>query len=207
MGTRRVTLGIVSLLIVSGCATVESGSPVAKDPPSTGNTVPTETTEAPVTTEPETPSVNRPKPVDLTTIDICQVVGKLPLRDYELDGDRPPIGGESSIFPGSKDCFAGGITNNVSLLVVAVTSQGAQSFVDGANVAGKADSVVAGYPLTVLTPGNPDSCFGVLDVHDGQMLYLSYGLSSPTQQPVTPQPELCRTVPKIAEAAVGVLAS
>ena len=197
-------VGVLVGLVVAGCSNAESGTPVAGDPPATaGSTTGPGTTGQSTSDTP--PPVDRPRPIDLSTVDICQVVGGLPLRDYRLDGDRPPLAGESDLFPGSRDCFANGIRDNVSLLVIAVTTEGARSFVDSANVTAATDSVAAGYPLTVLTPSNPATCLGVLDVHDGQMLYLSYGVGSPLEQPLTPQADLCRTVPSIATAAVGAL--
>jgi hypothetical protein len=217
MPTQRTVLAslaavlAVAGLVAAGCSTAEPGAPVAADPPVTSESSAepepvTEQESTEETTSEETPPpVSRPKPIDLATIDVCAVVAALPLREYRLDGDRPPIGGESSLFPGAKDCFAGGIRNNLSLLVVAVTGEGARSFVDSAGVAARTETVAAGYPLTVLTPRAPSSCFGVLDVHDGQMLYISYGLGNPADQPVTPQDRLCRTVPAIATAVVGAL--
>ena len=217
MPTQRIVLASLAFvlavagLVTAGCSTAEPGTPVAAGPPLTGesSTEPEPATEPEsteeTTSEEEPPPVSRPKPIDLAKIDICAVVAALPLREYRLDGDRPPLGGESSLFPGAKDCFAGGIQHNLSLLVVAVTGEGARSFVDSANVAAKTETVAAGYPLTVLTPRAPASCFGVLDVHDGQMLYISYGLGNPNDQPVTPQDRLCRTIPALATAAVGAL--
>lgn len=210
MSTLRIALTSLALACllgaVAGCSAAEPGTPVA------GVTV---TGEQPTEPEPpaeptasspgQTPSVDRPKPIDLTTVDVCQVLAGLPLADYGLDTDRPPLAGDSSLFPGAKDCFANGITNNVSLLMVAVTDQGAAEFAEFANVAGKTETVAAGYPLTVLTPQAPASCLGVLDVNDGQMLYLSYALANPNDQPVTPQAQLCAAVPTIAAAAVGAL--
>jgi len=187
-------------LLAASCSSSESGSPSAQDPAATS-----ERTTEPEPSTPDAPSIDRPEPIDLTTVDVCQVMSALPLRDYRLDADRPPLAGESDLFPGAKDCFAGGRSNNVSLLIVAVTSQGASSYVDTANVAARSDTSAAGYPLTVLTPENPASCIGIVDVHDGQLLYISYALNSPVEQPVTPQPELCRTVPAIATAAIGAL--
>jgi hypothetical protein len=218
MPTQRIVLAALALagLVATGCSTPEPGTPVAGEPGPASEPAPEPTLEPTLepTPEPTTltsapseapPPVDRPRPIDLTTVDVCQVVAALPLRDYGLDGDRPPLAGDSSLFPGARDCFANGIRNNVSLLVVAVTDQGAQPFAESANVAAKTVTVAAGYPLTVLTPRAPASCLGVLDVHDGQMLYLSYGLGSPNAQPVTPQARLCRTIPAVAAAAVGAL--
>ncbi|GAB3433255.1 DUF3558 family protein [Actinophytocola sediminis] len=213
MPTQRIVLTslLVGLLGVVGCSSAERGTPVADDPPATSEQPesPAESTEpsTPPSTPPadDAPPVDRPKPIDLTTVDICQVLAALPLPTFKLDGDRPPLAGESSLFPGAKDCFVNGIEHNVSLLVVAVTDQGAKDFTEFANVAAKSDTEAAGYPLTVLTPQAPANCMGVLDVHDGQLLYLSYGLGNPAGQPATPQADLCRTVPEIATAVVGAL--
>lgn len=202
---RTPWIALVALLLVAGCSRAESGEPTAGDEPVTTETETATATETePPTDEPTAPSVNRPRDVDLAAVDICQVVGTLPLRDYGLDGDRPPVGGNSSLFPGSKDCFAGGIQNNLSLTLVAVTTEGADSFVDSANAEAAASSA-AGFPLTVLKPRNPANCFGVVDVADGQFLYLAYGLGSPGQQPATPQTTLCSAVPTIATAAIGAI--
>jgi Protein of unknown function (DUF3558) len=201
MRTPRIALA--SLLLLAACSTAEPGEPIAGDPPATTET-PTGTETATPTEQTVPPSASRPRELDLAAVDICQVVGKLPLREYRLDGDRPPIGGTSAVFPGAKDCFAGGIKNNLSLTLIAVTSEGAESFVDGANAEPSA-STAAGFPLTVLKPANPANCFGVVDVADGQLLYVAYGLASPGQQPVTGQDKLCSTVPVIAEAAITAI--
>jgi len=55
----------------------------------------------------------------------------------------------------------------------------------------------------VLKPSDPNSCFGVLDVNDGQLLYISYGLNMFGEDPVTPQERLCQAVPAIATAALA----
>lgn len=194
-----VAAGVVVAVLTAGCSTAQPGTPVAGDPPVTGE--PAEP-QPPTSPPAEEPTVDRPRPIDLTRVDVCQVVAALPLRDYGLDGDRPPLAGNSGLFPGAKDCFANGVENNLSLLVVAVTDQGVSAFAETATVAARSATVAAGYPLTVLTPRAPGSCIGLLDVHDGQMLYISYALGSPTERPVTPQARLCRTIPAIAAAAV-----
>jgi hypothetical protein len=203
---RTLRIALASLLLVVGCSTTEPGEPAAGDDPATTTTEqPGEPTE-PGETSSQAPSEGpkRPREVDLTTIDVCQLVAKIPLRKYGLDGDRPPLGGTSAIFADAKDCFAGGIRNNLSLTFIAVTKQGAGGYVDTAN-AEVSDFDAQGFPLSVLKPAAPANCFGVLDVHDGQFLYIAYGLGSPAERPVTPQDELCETVPKIAASAVAAL--
>ncbi|MPZ80591.1 MAG: DUF3558 domain-containing protein [Actinophytocola sp.] len=202
MRTLRIVLA--SLLLVAGCSSAEPGEPTVGD--ATTSTT-TDRTDEPTGTSESTEtgtSVDRPREIDLKAVDICQVVAKLPLKSYGLDGDRAPLGGDSTIFPGSKECFANGIEKNLSLTLVAVTNEGAESFVESAN-ADITSGEAAGFPLAVLKLAQPANCFGVLDVHDGQFIYVSYGLSNPAEQPATPQDQLCRTVSTIATATIGAL--
>ena len=137
-------------------------------------------------------------------VDVCTLVGSLPLATFGLDQGRAPVGGPSTAFPGAQDCFANGIAANLGLTLVAVADQGAAEFADGSN-AEIAETKVDGFRLYVLKPPAPDSCFGALDVNSGQLLFVNYGLSSPAGQPVTPQETLCGRVPEIAGAALARL--
>lgn len=193
---RRLLVPLLALLL-AGCATTSPGTPTA------GNRVTETTTTA---SDPSTTtSANRPRNIDLAAVDVCQVVTALPRATYGLDTARPPLPGDSSTFPGSKDCFANGVQQNLSLLVVAVVDTGVPEYLDGANASiDQADA--NGFPLYVLTTrASPDSCFGALDVNDGQMLFINYGLATPGGQPATPQPTLCQRVPDIARAALAQL--
>lgn len=134
-------------------------------------------------------------------LDVCELVEGLPLATFGLDQDRPPTGGDSTLFPGAQDCFANGIAANLGLTLVAVADEGAAEFVDVAN-AEVTETDLGGFTLYVLKPPNADSCFGALDVADGQLLYVNYGLGVPGVDPVTPQATLCERVPGIASAAL-----
>lgn len=187
---RRLLL--VTGLLLAGCTATEPGTP-------------TETTSEPTTTTTITTTTpDRPRVLDMAAVDVCGLVGSLPLATFGLDQGRAPTGGESSSFPGSQDCFANGIAANLGLTLVAVVDQGAAEYIDGAN-AEVSESDVEGFPLYILKPPAPDSCFGALDVADGQMLYVNYGLSAPGSEPVTPQETLCERVPQIAAAALAKL--
>jgi hypothetical protein len=187
---RRLLL-VTGLLLAAGCTAAEQGTATG------GQTTTTTTTTT--TTETRT----HPREINLTNVDVCELVGSLPLGTFGLD-ERPPTGGESSSFPGSQDCFANGIAANLGLTLVAVVDEGAADYAGSAN-AEVSETEVDGFPLYVLTPQVPDSCFGALDVADGQMLYINYGLSAPAEQPVTPQATLCARVPEIAAAAITLL--
>lgn len=189
---------VFACLLLAGCTTADPGTPTpadrTSDRPSETNTT---------TTKSSAPS--RPRNIDLATVDICQVVTGLPRADLGLDTDRPPLPGDSNLFPGSKDCFNNGTAANLALTLVAVVNQGAAAYLDGANA--DIDRTDAnGFPLYVLTTeASPQSCFGVLDVNDGQMIFINYGVASSSSQPATPQSTLCERVPEIAKAALALL--
>jgi len=193
---RRLLL--VTGLLLAGCTATETGTPTTGDRP-TGQTK-EQTTEQTTTTTTEATEA-RPRDLDMARLDVCGLVGALPLATFGLDQGRPPTGGESTSFPGSQDCFANGIEANLGLTLVAVVDEGAAEYADSVN-AEVSETEVDGFPLYVLTPTVPDSCFGALDVADGQMLYVNYGLSAPGTEPVTPQATLCERVPRIAAAAL-----
>src|SRR5262245_50022160 len=106
---------VLLFLLLTGCTTVEPGSPAAGDERPSSVT-PTTSTE---------PSADRPKDIDLAAVDLCAVLAAIPRATFGLDTDRPPLAGESSIFPGSKDCFANGVQANLRLLAVAALDEGA----------------------------------------------------------------------------------
>jgi hypothetical protein len=136
---------------------------------------------------------------------MCQVLKQVRPQDFGIDFDGDGLGGESDVFPGSKDCFADGIEANLGLTLTAVTSDGFDSYTGSVN-ADITPGQAAGYPLAVLrSRRSANSCFAVVDVADGQMLHVNLGVTNEGRQPVTPQDTLCQTVPKIAEAAMAVL--
>ncbi|HEV7647526.1 MAG TPA: DUF3558 family protein [Actinophytocola sp.] len=204
--TRISGIALASLLLVAGCSTTEAGKPTAGDtsPTTTDRTdEPTETTTT-TSIEPSRESPQRPKNIDLTPLDICGVLNKVPVRRYGLDG-RAPVGGTSSLFPGNKDCFSGGIDNNLGLTLIAVRDKDAGEFVQTAN-AEVTEFDAEGYPLYVLrNSASAYTCFGVLDVHDGQFVWIAYGMGNPADRPVTPMAKLCKTVPLIAASTVSAL--
>ena len=193
---RRLLL--VTGLLLAGCTTGQAGTPTGDGEPTTTTT--TTTTTATTTSE----AAARPRDIDMAGVDVCELVAALPLATFGLDQNRPPTGGNSTFFPGSKDCFANGIEANLGLTLTAVVDQGAKEYAEGAG-AETSETDVEGFPLYVVTPPNPDSCFGLLDVADEQMLYINYGLSAPGTEPVTPQDTLCTRVPQIARAALAKL--
>ncbi len=192
------SLGLAGLLLVAGCTATSPGTPVAGDDPAATSTTTTTSTTAETTTA----TATRPRDIDLAGVDVCPLLGKLPLADYGVDPART-VGGESSVFPGSRDCFANGDAN-LGLTLVAVVGENARDYVDGAR-AEVEETTANGFPVYVLRPAEQSSCFGAVDVHDEQMVFVNYGVPLPDEQPVTPQDTLCERVVQIASATITQL--
>jgi hypothetical protein len=199
-GLASIAAAAVVAVAVAGCGNPQPGRPVAAaavtttdEPTTTGRTVTTTTTT----------SVSRPKPLDMRAVDPCALLRDMRPADFGIDMKDAGIGGESSIFPGSKDCFTFGHEAHTGLGLTAAVNQGFDSYV-GAVRATIARSDLAGYRFAQVRPANPESCFAVVDVNDGQLLYLS--TISGAIDPVTPQDTLCGLLPTAAGAALRVLA-
>lgn len=186
---------VLGVLLLAGCSSTETGSPTP------GETTTTTTSGSEQTTT-TTKAAGRPEDLDISGVDVCQVLGVLPVADWGIAAGSQQ-GGESSLFPGSQDCYGQG--DNIGLTLTAVKDRGAADYAEGA-MAEVTETDVDGYALYVLKPGDPAACFGALDVHDGQMLFLNHGVNIPDQEPVTAQDTLCQRIPEIAKAALAALA-
>lgn len=178
------------LLLLAGCSVPSAGTPVAGEAPAATATTTTTTT------------AERTGEIDLTGVRVCPLLGALPLASYGVDPART-VGGESSIFPGSPDCFVNG-GSNLGLTLVAVVDQGATEYLDGAR-AEVTETDTNGFPVYVIRTAEPSSCFGAIDVADQQMIFINYGVVAPDRQPVTTQDTLCARVAEIAGATITQL--
>jgi hypothetical protein len=204
---RTLRIAFASLLLVAGCSTIESGEPKAIDDPATETGEPTgtaePTTESGEPTSSTTEGPKRPKDIDVSAIDPCTVVKKLPTRSYGLDGK--PYGGKGYVSPGAKDCGVTGFDTNVSLLITLVPDMGASEYIE-AEPAKLTEYDAQGFPLSVLDRQRlPLTCLGALDVHDGQFILITYGASSEDRQPRMPKAKACTTVTMIAASVVSAL--
>ncbi|MFC7624541.1 DUF3558 domain-containing protein [Microlunatus sp. GCM10028923] len=184
-----IALGLLVALI--GC----TPSGPAAQPPTTGDSAPP---EAP-------PKVERPKNLDMAKADPCELVDGLPRKTFGLDDRKGLADDDSAVFPGNPSCFTLGFRTNLGLSVVTVSTEGVTSYIESVNVY-PTPVTVKGYPAYVLAPERqPENCYGVVDVNDGQLLYLSYGLNIPDEEPITPQQKLCEQVPQLAEELLAGL--
>lgn len=208
MRISRVSILVAAAIGLAACSGTEGGSPTAQTTDQTETAGATGTTTEPSESSPTAPSsestANRPKDLDLAGVDVCGLFKRMPIKEFGVKGPSAPVGGESTSFPGSQDCYTSGGDTNLGLLLTAVSDEGMDDYVGSVN-ATVTRSQAAGYPLAVLRPADTRSCFGAVDVADGQMLYINYGLADLTGKPVTPQDRLCAAVPKIAKAALDAL--
>lgn len=203
MRSSRLLLAATCLALLAGCSEASPGSPVAagtseRPPTSTSDT---ETSSEP-TSKPPT-SGNRPKAIDMAAVDPCTVYRSVRPSEFGIDGEMR--GGTSSVFPGSKDCFATGLKANIDFGLTAVVSEGFDSYAASINPdkATVTEGEVAGFRMALIKPKRPASCFVAVDVNDGQMLYLVVGTG--VGEPPTPQEKMCGLLPGIAESAMKAL--
>ncbi|RZS41358.1 uncharacterized protein DUF3558 [Herbihabitans rhizosphaerae] len=208
--SRRVTAAVLAgtALTLGACSDDKggTGSPSPTSPTSatggaTSATDPT-TSGAPTSAN---PPVNRPKPLDMRAVDPCRVLAATPLR--ELGIDKAPETRESvQPFPQAKACAAqasaGTPKFGLGLMVLPVTDRSAADYVKYTREAGAEvqPMQVAGYPGYLIKPTNRIRCDVVVDVADGQLLYVQHTDVSVPQK--VPQATLCQSVVPNAEAAV-----
>lgn len=184
MGPRRGAFALLALALVGLAGCTQAG----QQPPASS---------APAT---EPPAVVRPKKLDMAKADPCRLVDGLPRRTFGLDDRKGVADDDSAVFPGNPSCFTLGFRTNLGLSVVTVSTEGVTSYIESVKVY-PTPVTVKGYPAYVLAPEQqPENCYGVVDVNDDQLLYLSYGLNIPDGEPITPQQVLCQRIPELAEA-------
>ncbi|SDI62815.1 Protein of unknown function [Actinokineospora alba] len=207
MGTNAARLAVSSVTAFAALALTACSEPTPAPVTTTPKTSEsTETTDKPSPTKKTTapPKVDRPADKDLSAVNPCDVMNTLKLSDYGMDNQVPGFQKESSIFPGSQGCTAAGITSNLTVGIESVVTQGMKSWVEGAN--GETKQIkIEGYPAATVAPKRGISCYAVVDTKDGQMMFFQLLVSNDSRQPVTPQPELCTRVVKMAEAGMKVV--
>ena len=145
--------------------------------------------------------MNRPKKIELTGQDACRLGRKLPLAELGFDAAKVSGPSPSGSFPGNKECLFNGLAGGPTLLVTPVTNEGMDSYLPTT-----ADQVtqieIDGFPGAVVKPlRTKTTCFGVVDVADGQLLSVKVGSAL---GPEGLQDKYCAAIPRVASAAVAV---
>ena len=150
-------------------------------------------------------TATRPASIDLRDVDPCALVDGLDKPALGLD-ERAAITQKLPLLPDSKACFVSGAETNTSLAVGVVRGAGVGEFVQ--LTPGESDPLTAaGYPGVEVVPSGIGSvCLGAVDVADGQFVYLKVAAANPVVTPLPSVDELCRTLPRAADAVITALA-
>ncbi|MDX8049132.1 DUF3558 domain-containing protein [Lentzea sp. BCCO 10_0798] len=195
---RRLAVPFLLAAVLAGCSTPTPGKPSASD----------QTGSAPATgTSAGTAPVNRPKSVDLLTLDPCSLItpekkAALGLRKVE-PGTPLPVYGE-----GSKRC--NGVYAEIKYLAdIHTLVNGGVDRLKRTTGESKLTSLqVAGYPAYLTqreAPGGAPVCEVYIDAHEGQLLLVDAG-GMFSEKSATPE-GACTQAKALAEAVATELAT
>jgi Protein of unknown function (DUF3558) len=195
---------VASVFVLGACSEAEPGT--ATPAPGAVPTAGQESSGSPVASAGSSPSstVNRPREIDLTGVDACELGQKMPLAQLGFRTDNVDEATPSGSFPGNKECVFLGVNDGPSLLVSPVTNEGMAHYLTTI-VDDVTHLEAAGFPAIVVKPKRTQTaCFGVVDVADDQLLSVKVSQSI---GPAPTQDSLCALIPAIAAAAVTAAGS
>lgn len=192
--------GLLSI-VVSSCTDSAQGQPTAATSvPSAGST----TTESTTTSRVLPP---RPRDIDLTGTDPCEMLTKDQAREmtYDKGYQRPPMHDTNDV-TGAPDCSFSSSTSGHGLLIAAVTTEDASVWLtnpDRETVDPPQKTTVVGFPALRFEPKPtddlPDNCHLIIDVHDGQ--YIDIFVNDLNGDPAPPS-TYCAEADKVAPLAI-----
>ncbi|CRK60437.1 hypothetical protein [Alloactinosynnema sp. L-07] len=184
---------------MTACTTIDP-TPTPVPQPTTSASEPTSTTKKTTAK----PTKARPANKDISAVQPCQVAAVVKAPEFGINPEVDGRASDSGSFPGSKGCTVVGFKANLTVGVETVVSQGLDEWTDGI-VGTVTPFTVEGYPAALVHTKKTVSCFAVVDVNDGQMMFFQLLVGSPDRQPVTSLDELCAKVRKIAESGTKVV--
>lgn len=196
-------------LVAAGCTSSRAGTPhVASGSASTSASV-----SEPAATGSSQSSADRPKPLDLTGIDPCQLLVAQQLAPFAVDRPaRPGAAGANSLLAGSPGCTFGSGAEETGFLVLASTAVGLSDLLSKIKPNPSRQTVsVKGYPAAqeegeLSAPERGSGvCFVDVDVADGQLLEVQFSQISATPEKRLPIETLCANARQVAEAALTTL--
>ena len=175
------------LVVVGACATPVPGTPAPTPPP---------------------PAMSpRPRDIDVSGILPCELL--TPAQQAELGFDSEPRldSGTDALFGTGRTCLISRRRTSPAFFAsITLTAEfGIERFSDPAVVSGTESIEVAGFPavLSPPPPAMPDNCLVAVDVSPGQMVGVQ--LSDGGSEQGYPLDQLCRDVPRYAEAVMETL--
>jgi hypothetical protein len=197
-----LTIAVLASALVAGCTTSQAGTPRASvSEPGSGTS-----------SAGTSPTVARPKPLDLHEADTCRLLTDQRLT--ALSVDRAPSPGqalEGSLLAGSPGCSFLSLGRQYGFLIVASTQMGLAEFIERTGSRPSQRIEVKGYPA-ISEEGNRSApergngaCFVNVDVADGQLLQVQFSQIAASQDKRLPIETLCAKAAEVAEAAVTTL--
>ncbi|SDN28840.1 DUF3558 domain-containing protein [Allokutzneria albata] len=186
---RLVGLGVTLLALpLAGCVNV-----VGADTPTTVST---------------TPSIQRPRVLDMTNVDPCTLL--IPEQQRTFGIDRPPRPDDSVVLQ-AKSCRFPNEELSTSVSFVPIPHTGIDRFAAGKVNAEVRDLVIGGFPakenLIRTKTDPPPACDVVVDVAPGQTLQARYSKNGSIKPPFLTSDVLCQRAAQAAEAAIATLMS
>ncbi len=167
---------------------------------------------APIAPPPGTPAdpttaSARPRDIDISGILPCELLTPAQRAELGLDGEPRSNTGNDALFGRSRSCAIVGFEPGRGLRfgITLVVEHGIERFSEPGATPGVRPLEVAGYPAVLSPPpaSMPDNCIVAVDVSPGQMVGVL--LADGGSDPGIPLEELCREVPRYAEAVMSTL--
>jgi len=120
---------------------------------------------------------------------------------------KTPSEFDSLAVPGNKECIVANTAKKETVTIAAITNKGAVEFTHDGKGEGVAPIKIVGFPAYTFVPKTAvgGDCDVLVDVADGQMLYVAWGVQVSTGAAVPPPEERCANATKVAEGAMKVL--
>ncbi|MFJ8960470.1 DUF3558 domain-containing protein [Lentzea sp. NPDC102401] len=195
---RRLAVPFLLAAVLTGCSSTEQGKPSAGD----------QTGSAPTTgTSAGTAPVNRPKAVDLATLDPCSLITPeqktaLGFNAVKAGIPRPEYG------EGSKRCNQTYVDHKYTADIHTLLNGGVDRLKKTTGESKLTTLQVVGYPAYLTrteSPGTAGACEIYIDANDGQLLLVS-GIAGLGEDSATVD-GACERAKALAEAAGAVLAT
>ena len=166
-------------------------------------------TPPPGTPADPTDTSTRPRDIDISGLLPCDLLTPAQRAELGLDGDPTPYTSRDALFGDARSCnvrrFGG--PSPVILSITLVVQHGIERFREPGLAADVDPTEIVAFPavLSPPRPSMPDNCLVAVDVHPGQMVGVL--LADGGGEPPVPLDQLCRDVPRYAEAVITTLIS
>ncbi|TDQ05244.1 DUF3558 domain-containing protein [Labedaea rhizosphaerae] len=205
-------------LVVAACGllsvVVTSCTDSAQGQPTSATSVTSDTSAGSTTTGSTTSRVLPPRPrdIDLTGIDPCDMLTKSQAREMEYDkGYQRPPQHDTNDVTGAPSCSFSSSTSGSGLLISPVTTEDASVWLtnpERETVNPPEKTTVDGFPALRIKPKPtddlPNNCHLIIDVHDGQ--YIDIFVNNLSGEPA-PASTYCTEADKVAGLAIETTGS